>query len=207
MNRYIKIDKTRVSEIILDFTEVFPNTPATARYTKEYLNSCIMVTDDTISIEKGYIYKAVNGTFTPPEPVPEPLPNIEWVKLDKCSEINEQSTAAIYAGVDVNGLHYGLTANDQIDIITLAQQAISGKDVPYHATGEKCRFYTPAEFLRIYAAAMYTVAYNTTYANLLKCEVNAMTDVDTIKAVAYGTTVLNEEDEAMLNSIISSLSE
>ena len=75
----------------------------------------------------------------------------------KIAELAEACTAAIYSGVDVETTqgteHFSLTLNDQTNIGNLALQAQAGAAVLYHADGQLCRMFTPAEMLAVMTAA------------------------------------------------------
>ena len=149
------------------------------------------------------------GNRPEPEPTPTIKPTLSVAIQNKIIEINIDCENTIVAGVDYQSLvglqHYSLTAYDQTNIMALASEAKQGKAVPYHANGEICRFYEPAEFLGLVATAMYCITYNTTYANLLKHQVADMTNVDDVLAVTYGVTRLTEEYQARLDEILEVL--
>lgn len=164
------------------------------------------------------ILSCANG-FTPVEdndgnlidvvPNEKPKPTLSQAITNKSSEINTACENTIVAGVDYQSLaglqHYSLTAYDQTNIMALASEAKQGKSVPYHANGEICRFYEPQEFLGLVATVTCCITYNTTYANLLKHQVAAMTNVDDVLAVWYGTTPLTPEYQARLDEIMEAL--
>lgn len=119
--------------------------------------------------------------------------DIELIKTDICQELNVACNFTIKQGVDYNGEHFDLTEEDQINILAWSSIAQSGQPVPYHSSGNPCRVYTAEEFLGLVA---YITAFKTqqlTYCNLLKQQVKEMTDIEEVKAVAYGQTELNEK--------------
>ena len=84
----------------------------------------------------------------------------------KLAEIGAACSAAIYAGVDVDGGHYSLSEHDQIELMgQMAAVQAGAEAVPYHADGELCRLYTAAEFMAVAAAATAFIFYNRTYCN------------------------------------------
>lgn len=64
----------------------------------------------------------------------------------KISELTETCQNIILNGVYYNGKHYAYNYSDQNNISNLVQMAkTTGMDVPYHADGELCHLYSPAD--------------------------------------------------------------
>lgn len=127
---------------------------------------------------------------------------IEELKENKKQEINQACASLIYSGYDYNGEHYDLSDEDQINMLAWSSVAQQGSSVPYHSSGNPCRMYTSEEFLGLVAAVTSFKTYNLTYCNLLKQQVDEMTNSEEIKTVTYGTTELNEKYKAILNTIL-----
>lgn len=127
---------------------------------------------------------------------------LDQEKERKILEMMACCQSIITNGIDYNNEHYRLNTTDQINLTSLGALAQQGKSVPYHADGKVCRIYTSDEMLGLIQAATQFIIYNTTYFNLLKHTINSMTDVETVKSVAYGME-LSEEYKEVLNSIIS----
>lgn len=132
---------------------------------------------------------------------------IEELKENKKQEINQACSSLIYSGYDYNGEHYDLFDEDQINILAWSSIAQKGNSVPYHSSGNPCRTYTSEEFLGLVAAITSFKTYNLTYCNLLKQQVDEMTDLEKIKAVTYGTTELNEKYKEIMNTILGGQNE
>lgn len=164
--------------------------------------NCI-IPDDVLN-DNPLSYKYTKGKFI--KNADYGKPTLEQAIKGKTTEINTACENAIVGGVDYNGGHYSLTSYDQTNIMALGELAKGGKDVPYHANGEICRFYTPAEMLGLVSAVIGHTTYNTTYANLLKHQVAEMTVVDDAQAVVYGVTKLNEIYQAKFDEIMGALS-
>ena len=128
--------------------------------------------------------------------------SIEELKENKKQEINQACSSLIYSGYDYNGEHYDLSDEDQINMLAWSSVAQQGKSVPYHSSGNPCRIYTSEEFLGLVSAVTSFKTYNLTYCNLLKQQVDEMTNSEEIKTVTYGTTELNEKYKAILNTIL-----
>ena len=130
---------------------------------------------------------------------------IDKVISQKKAELSEECEKAIIAGVDVGDAHYSLTIEDQANILAWMAVAQTGKAVPYHQDGQPCRIYTAEEFMKVANAAVAFKTAQTTYCNLLMRQVEAMTDVDEVKAVKYGITQLEGEYAEQYQIIMASL--
>ena len=139
---------------------------------------------------------------------------VDVVKIDetvknaisqKKSELSAKCEKTIVAGVDVGDAHYSLTLEDQANILAWMAVAQTGKSVPYHCDGQPCRIYTAEEFMKVANAAVTFKTAQTTYCNLLMRQVEAMTDVDEVKAVKYGVTQLEGEYAEQYQVIMASL--
>lgn len=132
--------------------------------------------------------------------------SIEELKENKKQEINQACSSMIYSGYDYNGEHYDLSDEDQINILAWSSIAQQGSSVPYHSSGNPCRMYTSEEFLGLVAAITSFKTYNLTYCNLLKQQVEEMTNPEEVKAVTYGTK-LNEKYQEIMNTILGGQNE
>ena len=130
---------------------------------------------------------------------------IDKVISQKKSELSAECEKTIVAGVDVGDAHYSLTIEDQANILAWMAVAQTGKAVPYHQDGQPCRIYTAEEFMEVANAAVAFKTAQTTYCNLLMRQVEAMTDVDEVKAVKYGVTQLEGEYAEQYQVIMASL--
>ena len=133
--------------------------------------------------------------------------SIEELKENKKQEINQACSSLIYSGYDYNGEHYDLSDEDQINMLAWSSVAQQGSSVPYHSSGNPCRMYTSEEFLGLVAAITSFKTYNLTYCNLLKRQVDEMTNSEEVKAVTYGTTKLNEKYQEIMNTILGGQNE
>ena len=128
--------------------------------------------------------------------------SIEELKENKKQEINQACSSLIYSGYDYNGEHYDLSDEDQINMLAWSSIAQQGSPVPYHSSGNPCRIYTSEEFLGLVAAITSFKTYNLTYCNLLKLQVDEMTEKEDIASVKYGVTALSKKYQTILDSII-----
>lgn len=134
--------------------------------------------------------------------IDEPIENvISQMKI----KLSVECEKAIVTGVNVGDTHYSLTIEDQANILAWMAVAQTGKSVPYHCDGQPCRIYTAEEFMEVANAAVAYKTHHTTYCNLLMRQVEAMTDVDDVKAVQYGITQLEGEYAEQYQIIMASL--
>ena len=90
--------------------------------------------------------------------------DVAQVRAVKKQEIGAACSAAIYAGIEVDGSRYSLTEHDQTELMAQAQTVKEGAAaVPYHADGELCRMYPAEEFTALAQAATAHVFYHRTY--------------------------------------------
>lgn len=130
---------------------------------------------------------------------------IDKVISQKKAELSAECEKFIVAGVDVGDAHYSLTIEDQANILAWMAVAQTGKAVPYHSDGNPCVIYSAEDFLKVANAAVAFKTAQTTYCNLLMRQVEAMTDVDEVKAVKYGVTQLEGEYAEQYQIIMASL--
>ena len=140
-----------------------------------------------------------------PVDVTETSEPINEVISQKKTELSAECEKTIVAGVDVGDAHYSLTIEDQANILAWMAVAQTGKSVPYHCDGQSCRIYSAEEFMEVANAAVAFKTAQTTYCNLLMRQVEAMTDVDEVKAVKYGVTQLEGEYAEQYQIIMASL--
>lgn len=112
--------------------------------------------------------------------------DVEQVRKAKKEEIGLACSAAIYAGIDVDGSHYSLTEHDQTELMAQAQTVKDGAPaVPYHADGELCRMFPAAEFEKIADAATAHIFYHRTYCNHVNAWIKRA-GLDELPAITYG---------------------
>ena len=140
-----------------------------------------------------------------PVDVTETSEPIDKVISQKKIELSAECEKVIVAGVDVGEAHYSLTIEDQANILAWMAVAQTGKAVPYHSDGNPCVIYSAEDFMKVANAAVAFKTAQTTYCNLLMRQVEAMTDVNEVKAVKYGVTQLEGEYAEQYQVIMASL--
>lgn len=218
--RYVRLtNDSEVLEVIPQFDPKFPGVPPQKRYTQEFLNSLVLISDDTLEIECGMIYD--KGKFAFPvlekavitEFIPDELPeganndNLEGLKLKKKEEFKEATNNTIYAGFDVKTSqgteHFPLTPEDQSDIKALYDEVVKNPAISllYHSEGNLCRLFSAEEITAIYMSAMQHKTYHTTYGNHLIVWVDRIQSVDELNLLYYGSA-LPDDLQAHLEELI-----
>lgn len=131
---------------------------------------------------------------------------LEYVRTSKINEMSRACNQAIENGFDVEiegeVYHFSLTVQDQLNLITLSSMAAQGlQQIPYHADGELCKFYTAAEINTIVNQATMFKTYHTTYYNALKAYINSLETIEEIGAITYGVELPEEFQTDVLRAI------
>lgn len=153
---------------------------------------------------------------TPVEEEPEYVdPNevitVDYVKGVKIAEMSNTCNKVITNGFDVilsdgNSYHFSLTTQDQLNLITLSSMIASGEtQIPYHADGELCRFYSAEDINTIITTATQFKTYQVSYFNALKAYIESMTDIETIGAVVYGIEIPAEHQSDVLKVLLAAM--
>lgn len=122
----------------------------------------------------------------------------DYIRETKLKELSATCNAAIEYGVDVTlsdgeSHHFSLTTQDQLNLLTLSSMATAGQtNIPYHADGELCKFYSAEDILTVVDAAMSLVTYHTSYYNSLKAYIKTLTDAAEVAAIEYGIEIPEE---------------
>lgn len=161
---------------------------------------------DTIDngiIKNIFSYKYIDGEFVKKDENDILQENIEDIRYTKLNRMRYFCQKNIENGITVNGSHYSLTTHDQIELIKLESMVKMNAATPifYHADGEKCRLFSSDEFLSVSTMALGWITYNRTYFNLLKSEINEMTDTNNIININYGSA-LNQTNKDILNTVM-----
>ena len=126
------------------------------------------------------------------------------VKLKEMSEIcNQTITNGFYLVLsDGEEYHFSLTTQDQLNLITLKAMIDEGEtNIPYHADGKLCRFYSADDIKAIITAATAHKTYHVSYFNSLKAYVGAIETMDEIKNVKYGMEIPIEYQSVVWKAI------
>lgn len=131
---------------------------------------------------------------------------LEYVRNAKINEMSRACNVVIENGFDIEiegeTHHFSLTVQDQLNLITLSSMAAQGvQQIPYHADGELCKFYTAAEINTIVNQATMFKTYHTTYYNALKAYINSLETIEEIGAITYGVELPEEFQTDVLRAI------
>ena len=136
---------------------------------------------------------------------------LDYLKTQKIKEMSYYCNQAIVNGFDVElsdgrTHHFSLTVQDQLNLITLSSLAASGVDnIPYHADGELCEFFSVNDIQTIVKAATELKTYHTTYYNSLKLFIQSLGDRDDVANVIYGANIPDEYKSDVLIALLSNM--
>jgi len=142
------------------------------------------------------------------ELLPEEKVTIDYVRDLKLKEMSNQCNKIIVAGFNVTlsdgeSHHFDLTLEDQLNLFDAAASIEKGEtEIPYHASGEICKFYGADDMKLIIEAASQLKQYHTTYFNSLKVYINSLTEVEDVVAIAYGVAIPDEYMSEVLKSLL-----
>ena len=162
------------------------------------------------AIETGKTIEAESTQEEPEQPVIDPNEEItiEALRILKEKEMDYIARKTIESGFDIalsDGEihHFSLTTQDQLNLITLSTIVASGEtQVPYHADGEMCRFYSADDIRAIVAEATAYTTYHTTYVNALNHYIKALNDMAALSELRYGDILPEEYRSDVLNYIM-----
>ena len=127
----------------------------------------------------------------------EDTTSINFIRSTKIKEMSYTCNKIIERGFDIElqgeTHHFSLTVQDQLNLITLSSMAAQGiQQIPYHADGELCKFYSPEEINAIVNTATMFKTYHTTYYNGLKAYINSLDNIEDISEITYGIDLPEE---------------
>lgn len=195
-------NKDIVDAIIPEFDPSFPNVPIQSRYSKEFIERCILLKDGTV--KTGYIYDRESSEFKASDNKYSENDSLEKVIDIKIEELSSDCNNAIISGFDFNNEHYSFNLDDQSNIQGSKILADAGIPVPYHPDGGDCREYDPKEFLLLLMTATIHKESHLTYFNQLKQYIKTLNDIDTVKSINYGDELTGQYLDKY-NSIINNL--
>ena len=159
------------------------------------------------AIEKNEVIEEEEEEEVIPAPTPiviEPDISLEFIRASKITEMSRACRNTIENGFDLEirgeTQHFSLDTQDQLNLLMLKEMAQTSNEIPYHADGEICIFYTSEEILSICHAADEFRMYQTTYYNSLKNYINALEDMEDIAAVKYGMDIPAEYKSYVLTT-------
>ena len=127
------------------------------------------------------------------------------------NEIPTLENKVITNGFDVvlsdgNSYHFSLTTQDQLNLITLSSMVANGEEqIPYHADGELCRFYSAEDINIIITTATQFKTYQISYFNALKAYIESLDDMNEIGAITYGVDIPVEYQSDVLKVLLAGM--
>lgn len=146
------------------------------------------------------------------EPIDPEITDIEMARRVKIDEMDATCHNVIIAGIDVTlsdsiTYHFDLDEEDQTNLGELRQLAEKGIDqLPYHATGDLCIYYSAADIITITNKAITHKTYHTTYYNSLKNYINHIEVIEDVNAITYGVAIPEEYQSEVLKDLLNQLS-
>lgn len=137
--------------------------------------------------------------------------DVEVVREAKIAEMSADCNKKIEEGIDVELSdgeirHFSLEVADQLKISKLNDRAKAGiTELPYHADGESCKFYTADDVEAINTAMENCVEFNVTYFNSLRDYIRSMTKIADVNAVKYGIDIPVQYQSEVLQAIYSQM--
>ena len=159
--------------------------------------------DEEIPVEADEVIPS----YTPIDDIdPAEVITVAYARELKIREMSATCRATIEAGFDITltdgqSHHFSLDTQDQLNLITLSALTDTQEQIPYHADGEVCRFFTAVEMKLIIATATQYKVYHTTYYNALKNYINDLDTVEAIAAIQYGDELPDEYQTDVLKSL------
>lgn len=138
-------------------------------------------------------------------------PTIEDRKKALISQMDYECNQVIVNGFDMslddrNLYHFSLKLEDQLKIQALAIKAQSGEtELPYHADGQPCRFFSITEILNLNDMMEHLITYQTTYFNSLRTYIENVEDEAVLDAITYGVDIPEEYQSDVYKSLLSQL--
>lgn len=132
---------------------------------------------------------------------------LDYVIDRKIKQMKLAVTNAITDGFEISlsdgkKYHFSLTTQDQLNLISLSQMVDAGiKEIPYHADGELCIFFTNEDMKNIIAEAQKTITGLTTYFNSLKYWIEDLTDIDEINKIYFGVDIPADYQSEVLKAL------
>lgn len=163
-------------------------------------------TEDEIVIEPETPIEEESEYIDPNEEI-----TVDYVKSVKITEMSNTCNKVITNGFDVvlsdgNSYHFSLTTQDQLNLITLSSMVANGEtQIPYHADGELCRFYSAEDINIIITTATQFKTYQISYFNALKAYIKSLNEINEISAITYGVEIPVEYQSDVLKVLLANM--
>lgn len=124
--------------------------------------------------------------------------SVEDYKRYILNKIAKTCEEKIYEGMEINGELFTYKIEDQQNIKTLFDTIMMIPQItalPYHSSGNLCRFYTRDEIITIYMTLMMRLIKITTYCNSLNMVIREMNTIEELDTVEYGMELPQDKKE------------
>lgn len=115
--------------------------------------------------------------------------SMEEYKERVLEKISEDCQTDIFKGTEINGESFTYKTEDQINLKSLFDTLVmvpNLQGVPYHSSGNACRFYSREEIINIYFTLLERLIQITTYCNALILMIKDMNQKPDLSQVTYG---------------------
>lgn len=135
-------------------------------------------------------------------------PTLEQVKYELIEKMSKQCQNEIIKGFDTiledgQTHHFSLETTDQLMIQALMLKVSSGvTSLPYHASGEACRYFSPSEIALLNTLMEKSIEYNTTYFNSLRDYINGIETQEELENVYWGIKIPIEYQSEVLKNLV-----
>ena len=149
-----------------------------------------------IEVENGIVISMVEKSL--------PLPSVLSVQQNKIQEMSIECHNVIINGIQIGNDKYSLEIEDQLNMMSLMDNIKNGAtQVPYHANGQDCRFYTDVEFMNIVNIATKHKIFHESYYNSLRNYIYHLEDREEINNIYYGIEIPEEYQTEVLKELLS----
>ena len=134
---------------------------------------------------------------------------IEYVKTLKIKEMSAVCNHTITNGFDItlsdnHVHHFSLTTQDQLNFISLSSMIANGEtQIPYHADGELCKFYSVSDMNKVIETATNFKTYHVTYFNALRNYIQSLETIEDVANIEYGVSIPEQYQSEVLISLIA----
>ena len=131
---------------------------------------------------------------------------LELVVNAKIKEMSKACSETIVSGFDVElsdnkSYHFALTLEDQVNMIELRNLYNSGAtQIPYHSSGELCRYYTAEDIALILEKSDKFKNYNVVYFNSLRNYIKSLKDISKVSSITYGIKIPKKYQSEVLKN-------
>ncbi len=133
---------------------------------------------------------------------------LEFVIDAKIKEMSKACSETIVAGFDIElsdgkSYHFALTLEDQVNMIELRNLYNTGAtQIPYHSSGELCRYYSSEDIALILEKSDKFKNYNVIYFNSLRNYIKSLKDISKVNSITYGTNIPKKYQSEVLKNFV-----